>query len=303
MVRAMLRTRQAPERFWPSALNAVVYLKNRTPHQAINSEIPMYKAFGRSNIKELQELRVFDCSAFVSIPKFLRKGKGGDVRWRGVMVGYSTKSPEYLIYYPNSQRIRTAYSAIFLEDICGFTNKRINNRPEKSFLEENTTGHWTPPLISEENTRRKEDEGEDSVEYVKNIDQPNTFATKWAKGRDVPVPELESNQPSTTSEGNNCVYLAQSIPLEVALKGPEKLKWQQAIDQEIAGLKERNTFGDEPCPEKHKPLDTRYVLSKKKTSDGTHGRYKARLVVKGYRQKFGINYHETFSPVIKLDIL
>ncbi len=231
----------------------------------------MYKAFGRSNIEELQELRVFGCSAFLSIPKPLRKGKGSDVRWRGVMVGYSTKSPECLIYDPNSQRIRTAYSVIFLEDICGFTNKRINNRPEKSFLEENTTDHWIPPLISEENTTRKEDEGEDSVEYVKNIDQPNTLATKWAKGRDVPyVPEPESNQPSTTSEGNNCVYLAQSIPLEVALKGSEKLKWQQAIDQEMVGLKERNTFGDEPCPEKHKPLDTRYVLSKTKTSDGTH---------------------------------
>ncbi len=224
MVRAMLRARQVPECFWPLALNAAVYLKTRTPHQAINGEIPMYKAFRRNNIKELRELRVFGCSAFVSIPKSLRKGKGGDVRWRGVMVGYSAKSPEYLIYDPNSQKIRTAYSVIFLEDVCGFTNKRINNHPEKSFLEEKTD-HWIPPLISEENTTMKEKEklndigpeentamkenkGQDSVEYVEKIDQPSMFARKWVKGCDVPyMPELGSDQLSIMSGKFNCSYI------------------------------------------------------------------------------------------------
>ncbi len=51
-------------------------------------------------MKELRELRVFCCSAFVSTRKCLRKGKGGHVQWREVMVGYPTKSPEYVIYEP-----------------------------------------------------------------------------------------------------------------------------------------------------------------------------------------------------------
>ncbi len=131
MVRAMLRARQVTERFWPLALNTAIYLKNRTPHHAINGEAPICQAFGRKNVNELQKSRVFGCRAFVSIPKYLRKGKGSDVRWNGVMVGYSTKSPEFLIYDPTSHRIRTAYSVIFQEDVCGFTNKRKSNYHEK----------------------------------------------------------------------------------------------------------------------------------------------------------------------------
>ncbi len=46
------------------------------------------------------------------------------------MVGYSPKSPEYLVYDPTSQKMRSAYSVIFHEDICGFPNKRVNTYGE-----------------------------------------------------------------------------------------------------------------------------------------------------------------------------
>ena len=48
-------------------------------------------------------------------------------------------------------------------------------------------------------------------------------------------------------------------------------------------------------PEGVRPLQTRFVFRRKKLSNGTVGRFKARLLVKGYMQG---NVDHTYSPVV-----
>jgi hypothetical protein len=54
-----------------------------------------------------------------------------------------------------------------------------------------------------------------------------------------------------------------------------------------------------PRPGLNKVIDCKWVFKLKQKPDGSIDRYKARLIAKGFKQQYGIDYDETFSPVVK----
>ena len=76
--------------------------------------------------------------------------------------------------------------------------------------------------------------------------------------------------------------------------------WQDAIETELFALDENQTWDIVPCPPSIKPLGNKFVFTIKLHSDGSIDRYKARLVVLGNKQQFGLDYEETFAPVAKM---
>ncbi|XP_055800631.1 uncharacterized mitochondrial protein AtMg00820-like [Solanum dulcamara] len=77
-------------------------------------------------------------------------------------------------------------------------------------------------------------------------------------------------------------------------------RWVDAMQAEIQALENNNTWEITTLPAGKRPIGCRWVYKIKYKSIGEVERFKARLVAKGYSQQEGIDYKETFSPVVKM---
>lgn len=77
--------------------------------------------------------------------------------------------------------------------------------------------------------------------------------------------------------------------------------WDQAMKNEMAGTEKNNTWKLEKLPSGHKPISLKWVFKLKRDNNGEVIKHKARLVVKGYVQKQGIDFEEVFAPVTRLE--
>jgi hypothetical protein len=75
--------------------------------------------------------------------------------------------------------------------------------------------------------------------------------------------------------------------------------WRQAMADEFQALIGNNTWHLVPLRDDLNIIDCKWVFKLKQKSDGTIDRHKARLVAKDFKQQYGLDYDETFSPVVK----
>ena len=97
----------------------------------------------------------------------------------------------------------------------------------------------------------------------------------------------------------NVCQVTEPQSIKDALEDDFSEEWKEAADSEFKSLMDNHTWDLVELPSGRKPIGSKWVFKVKHDGDGKVEHFKARLVAKGYAQIHGIDYDETFSPVVK----
>ena len=273
-----------PKILWAEAMNTAVYILNRTGPTRQGNKTPYELWYGKS--PEIGNLKVFGTECFVHIPKEKRRKLDSKAE-KGYVVGYHDDHRGYRVYIPARKDVVISRDVLFRpERVChDVTYVSDNNVNEKYEVARNVN-------------ESMDEEGSDD-EVQQDIVEPVSENIKNKRQlRD------RTKIKQTQFYGAPMSFMAKRVPscFDEAVKSDEKEEWVAAMRDEMNSLRENQTWILVDAPSGRKVINCRWVFAKKINPDGTD-RFKARLVVKGFCQREGIDYVETFSPVARFDTI
>ncbi|GMF50508.1 unnamed protein product [Phytophthora fragariaefolia] len=111
------------------------------------------------------------------------------------------------------------------------------------------------------------------------------------------------NDDQLAIEGGQAMAATEDVPktYQEATACADHDEWKKAMKRELNSLVANKTWKRVPRPSHQRPIGCRWVFALKRNEKGQVVRHKARLVVKGYSQRQGVDYEETYSPVAYLN--
>ncbi|GJW53171.1 ribonuclease H-like domain-containing protein [Tanacetum coccineum] len=88
-----------------------------------------------------------------------------------------------------------------------------------------------------------------------------------------------------------------------AMKSQDVAFWKEAINDEMDSIMGNNTWVLADLPPGCKPLGCKWIFKRKLKVNGTIEKFKARLVIQGFKQKSGIDYFDTYAPVTRVSTI
>ena len=282
---SMLSSTDLPRFLWDEAVNCSAYLMNRVLNS--RNEIPYEKYFG---IKpDVSNLRIFGSEGQALNKNKINKldSKSKVVR----MVGYEGQKI-YRVYVPDSRHVELCSSVIF------------NEKPKCIVQPISPSG--TSPTANDNDNEPKTVTFFGDVSDDDDSDQSGSGSDRRGPGRPIGSKnqQYQRNEERMQSlrdvPGRSivgiCVACHEPSTYDEAINSIESVKWQEAMDREYRQLMKHRTWQIVEKPKDVPIVSVKWIYTIK-----DDGRYKARLVARGFEQKS--NSLDIYSPVVQMDVI
>ncbi|KAG8497686.1 hypothetical protein CXB51_007144 [Gossypium anomalum] len=92
--------------------------------------------------------------------------------------------------------------------------------------------------------------------------------------------------------------LSEEVPADIHAAMANE-SWKAAVHNELHALIQNRTWSLCPLPSNRRAIGCKWLFKVKTKADGSVDKYKARLVAKGFSQHAGLDFQDTFSPVVR----
>lgn len=284
----MMQARNVELPLWAEAVNTAVYLLNRVSSNGNDDSKTSYEVW-MDKKPDIKHVRAFGEEGFEHVPKQFTQKFDAKAK-KVLLVGYEGNSSNYRLFHPDTRKVTVSKNVIFHEAIG---TKEV---PEEV----------------------KEQEEEELKLSVKKQEVPNEQQTPneqqvkeaQARGKAKTILAIESRMlrdrtliHAPLRYETNFVEFNVPTNYEEALSGPDASQWTKAVEEELKAHEKNHTWQLIPRDHKRKTIDSKWVFKIIRGEDGSALRYKARLCARGFLQEKGVDFTETFSPVVRYDSL
>ena len=274
MSRSMMNEKGLPKKFWAEATNTAVYILNRCPTKAVQNMTPL-EAWSCEK-PSVSHFKIFGCVCYAHIPAEKRT-KLDDKSTKCIFIGYSLETKlAYRLYNVKTNKLIVSRDVLFDE-------KAAWDWREK---QEDHISHPNSSIISEECEESGEREVQAHTSESELEDDNESPPRKWRRLSDIyQTCNFVVGEPETFEE---------AVKHDV---------WQQVMEEEMHMIEKNKTWELVDKPEGREIIGLKWIYKTKLNQNGEIQKHKARLVTKGFTQKAGIDFSETFSPVARLETI